>query len=263
MAPGRLRNPRRDRARRHGRNLSRAPATPQQDRRRKARSGLSRWFTSNAQALSTRSRRGSQPRSSEHSSDLRGERERGWPSVLQHEIRDGRQLAKGCAFSARRTPAMCATDGQGCTSGRIRAWPGNSPSRSQAGKHSTRRPRRTAGERFRSRKISRCKQGPYKIADYFRNSRLHCAGTGRGRSHRSYPSRRCLQPRRDSLRAARWPRTVFRLQRGCRHAASGGNARTEAALACTLTQPGFGNCLCTLSRARSKSALPICGRSRE
>ncbi len=37
---------------------------------------------------------------------------------------------------------------------RVRAWPGTSQSRLEAGKHSARRPRRTDGERFRSRKIS-------------------------------------------------------------------------------------------------------------
>ena len=41
MAPGQLRNPRRDRAGRHGRDLSCASATLPQDRRRKTRSKLS------------------------------------------------------------------------------------------------------------------------------------------------------------------------------------------------------------------------------
>src|SRR5437667_124159 len=80
-----------------------------------------------------------------------------------------------------------------------RARQRNSPSRSQAGKHSARRQRRTAGERFRFGKMARRKQGSYKIADYFRNSGLHCTRTGRGRIRRSDPGRRCLQSRCDSL----------------------------------------------------------------
>jgi hypothetical protein len=41
MAPGQLRNPRRDRARRHGRDLSREATTLPEDRRPKARPKLS------------------------------------------------------------------------------------------------------------------------------------------------------------------------------------------------------------------------------
>jgi serine/threonine protein kinase len=77
------------------------------------------------------------------------------------------------------------------------------------------------------------------------------------------PARGCLQSRRDSLRAARRPPTVCGRQRACRHSAGCGNTRTETALALTLTRPGFRNHLRALSRARSKSALPNCRRSRD
>ena len=79
----------------------------------------------------------------------------------------------------------------------------------------------------------------------------------------SYPGRRCLQPRRDSLRATDWSPTVCGRQRACRHSAGCGNTCTETALAYTLVRPGIGNHLCALSRARSKSALPIRGRARD
>ena len=52
---------------------------------------LSGGFARDAGALPARSGSGSQPRSSEHSSDLRGERKRGRPAVFQHEIRDRRK----------------------------------------------------------------------------------------------------------------------------------------------------------------------------
>src|SRR5437588_1291962 len=65
--------------------------------------------------------------------------------------------------------------------------------------------------------MARRKQGSYEIADYFRNSGLHCTRTDRGRARRSDPGRRCLQSRRDSLRVVDWPPTVFGRQRVFRH----------------------------------------------
>ena len=101
MAPRQLRNPRGDRARRDGRDLSRAATALPPDRGAQAHAELSRRFTRNARAFPARSRSCRQPRSSEHSADLRGRRKRGRPAVLQYEVCDRRQPAAGGPCSAR------------------------------------------------------------------------------------------------------------------------------------------------------------------
>ncbi len=109
LAPRALRNPGGNRTRRNGRDLSRPPAALPPDRGAEAHPVLSGKFKRDAGALPARSGSSRRARSSEHHSDLRGERERGRTAVFQHEVRDWRKPPDRGGRSPRHASRVCAT----------------------------------------------------------------------------------------------------------------------------------------------------------